>query len=742
MRKITLAICLALSLNASANFPMWSKLSNVPTSVKQVVFPNAYTLLQLQESQLKSLLSTDGVTIQLPTPDGKTRSFTVASAPCMEAGLAAKFPEIKTYTGIATDNKSITAKFDFTYTGFHALVFDGSNTYIIDPYSYTSAGGYYVCYYQRDSKRDYDWSYCGNTDNADSEIHKNSQVNINSGGVPPVQLKVNGATRKNYRLAVACTGEYSVAVAGSSAPSKALSLSAIVTSINRVNGLYEREVGVHMDLISNNEDVIYLDGSSDPFSNSSGNALMGQNQTNMDAVIGTTNYDVGHVFSTGGGGIAQLGSVCDPLQKAQGVTGQPNPTGAAFDYDFVAHEMGHQFGAVHTFNANTGSCTSNGISNAAYEPGSGSTIMAYAGICGNANNIQSHSDAYFHAKSLDQISDFLVLNGALCATSASSGNTPPSVPGYQQTYQIPYLTPFELIAPDANDSDHDTLTYCWEEWDLGSFGASFANTTSSGPIFRSYTPSLSKTRIFTRLDSLRKNKTNYLGEKLPEVTRILNFKLTVRDVLNGYGTFNVHDDLITLNVTNTSGPFRVIYPNVYADYLQSGTSSTITWDVANTTAAPVSCSNVDILLSVDDGITFPYILASNTANDGSEMVNIPAGIYAGGCRIKIKGVGNVFFDMSNEGFRIFPWSSSSVNNVEGDNAKVYPVPAKEVLNIEMKGSARYIAIITNAIGQQVHTTEIQNKAVVNTAQWAAGFYSLQLINRENNEVMNRKFVVQ
>lgn len=741
MRKVSLALCLALSLNASANLPMWSKVSNVSASVKQVVSPKAYTLLQLQESQLKSILSNDGVTIQLPTPDGKTRSFIVSAAPCMEAGLATKFPEIKTYTGIATDNKSITAKFDFTYTGFHALVFDRGNTYIIDPYSYTSAGGYYVCYFQRDSKRDYDWSYCGNTDNADSEIHKNSRVNINSGGIPPVQLKVNGATRKNYRLAVACTGEYSVAVAGSSAPSKALSLSAIVTSINRVNGLYEREVGVHMDLISNNEDVIYLDGSSDPFSNSSGNALMGQNQTNMDAVIGTTNYDVGHIFSTGGGGIAQLGSVCDPLQKAQGVTGQPNPTGAAFDYDFVAHEMGHQFGAVHTFNANTGSCTSNGISSAAYEPGSGSTIMAYAGICGNANNIQSHSDAYFHAKSLDQISDFLVLNGALCATSVSSGNTPPSVPGYQQTYQIPYLTPFELIAPDASDSDHDTLTYCWEEWDLGSFGSSFANTTSSGPIFRSINPDFSKTRVFTRLDSLRRNNTNYLGEKLPEVARTLNFKLTVRDVLNGYGTFNLHDDLITLNVTNTSGPFKVTFPNVYADYWQSGTTATVTWDVANTTAAPVNCNNVDIYLSIDDGITFPYTLASNTANDGSETVNVPSGLYAGGCRVKVKGVGNVFFDMSNEAFRIFPWSSS-VSNIDADNLKVYPVPVKDVLNVEVKGAAKYIATIINPLGQQVFASEMRNKEIINTSQWAAGVYSLQLINTENNEVLNKKFVVQ
>jgi len=720
---------------------MWSMVVNGPSSVTQVVFPHAYTLLQLQEAQLKSVLSKDGVTIQLPTPDGKTRSFVVSSAPCMEAGLSAKFPEIKTYTGIATDNKGVTAKFDFTYTGFHALIFDGNNTYIIDPYSYTSVGGYYVCYYQRDMNRNNNGAFCANADAGDNEINPDGEMSIGRGKYPSIQMKANGTQRKTYRLVVACTGEYSAAVAGSSAPSKSVSMSAIVTSINRVNGLYEREVGVHMNLIANNDDFVYLDGGTDPYANGSGNSMMTQNQSNLDGSLGTVNYDIGHVFSTGGGGVAELGSVCDPFQKARGVTGQPNPVGTAFDYDFVAHEMGHQFGAVHTFNANTGSCLSNGVSAAAYEPGGGTTIMGYAGICAG-DNIQGHSDAYFHAKSLDQISDFLTVDGAVCATTSGSGNTPPTVPNYQQTYQIPYLTSFELTAPDAADTDHDTLTYCWEEWDLGSFKTSFVNTTSSGPIFRSLNPSFSKTRIFVTLDSLRRNVNSYLGEKLPEVTRTLNFKLTVRDVLNGYGTFNLHDDLITLKVTNTSGPFKVVFPNLYADYMQSGGSATITWDVANTTASPVSCGNVDIYLSVDDGITFPYTLASNTANDGSETVNIPAGIYAGGCRVKVKGVGNVFFDMSNEGFPIFPWSSSSIGIIENDGVSIYPVPAKDMLNIEVKGTTKYIAVVTNALGQQVYTAEMQSKAVVQTSQWAAGVYSLQLINTTSNEVLNKKFVVQ
>ena len=41
----------------------------------------------------------------------------------------------------------------------------------------------------------------------------------------------------------------------------------------------------------------------------------------------------------------------------------------------------------------------------------------------------------------------------------------------------------------------------------------------------------------------------------------------------------------------------------------------MTWNVANTTAAPVSTANVEIALSVDGGYTFPYILAASTPND-------------------------------------------------------------------------------------------------------------------------------
>lgn len=738
MRKILIIALLTISAATKANVNLWQRIDKAPANIVQSVNPVSYTLFTLQELQLKSTLFNlpQNAILQFPAPDGKMISFKMEETPCMEPALAAKYPEIKTFTGVALHNKAITAKFDYTYMGFHAMIFDGTYTYMIDPFSNPSTG-YYVCYYKKDLYSLTDNKHCEVKE--DEKLINHQQLQI--ADVPTVvQYKTHGSTRRTYRLAMACTGQYSVKVAGTSTPSKAISLSAITTTVNRINGVYEREIGVSMNLVANNDDIIYLDGSTDPYSNSGSD--FNTNQTNIDAVIGTLNYDIGHVIITVGNAIAQLASVCDFDDKARGVSGQPNPVGASFDIDFVAHEIGHQFGATHTFNANTGSCSGNGNVSSAHEPGSGSTILGYAGICGNDNNLQPHSDAYFHYKSLDQIIDFLTINGAICGTTVASNNAPPSVASISQSYNIPHLTPFELIAPEASDADHDTLTYCWEQWDLGSFGQSFATTVGSGPIFRSFNPSFSRTRVFPTLEKLLTNVTNYLGEKLPETTRILEFKLTVRDIYNGFGTLNMSDDKLTLYATNTSGPFLVLAPNNITDYWQCGTSVTVTWDVANTTSAPVNCTNVDIYLSIDGGYTYPYTLAINTPNDGSETITVPNNIYSKGCRVKVKGAGNVFFDISNQNFSIFPWSASVNNVVQDAFINVYPIPANDVLNIELKEKQSYKAIITNILGKQVWTSYITDRVSIKIAGWSAGVYSLQLVNTNTNEVLNRKFVVQ
>jgi len=748
MRKSLCIFFLTLICHTSqAHSGLWQQVVTVPSDNKQVVHPDKYLVFSLQSQSIKNILfslsenPSNAITMALPSPDGSMKSYKVWQESMMEPELAAKFPEIKTFTAVSVDNPNVTAKLDFTTLGFHAMVYDGEKTYFIDPYT-NPADNYYLCYYKHDVTRSTDRDACGWKSN-NSEIQTAQELQIQKKSSS--QYKTHGGTRYTYRLALACTGEYSVFVAGVGTPSVSKSMSAMTTSMNRVNGVYEREVGVHMNLVANNNLLVYLNGASDPYDNNSGPTMETQNQTNCNTVIGTLNYDMGHVFSTNGGGIAELGCVCNPSNKAMGVTGQNNPVGDGFDIDYVVHEMGHQFGAEHSFNANvsgTGSCTNNANQPTAYEPGGGSTIMAYAGICAG-NNLQQHSDDYFHATSLTSISDFLTSSGSACAATSSSGNTPPSIPSIAQTYNIPYGTPFELIAMAAVDADHDWMNYCWEEWDLGDYGETWDNTKQAGPIFSSFKPQAGQIRIFPTLDSLRKDVKNYLGEKLPEVSRPLKFKLTVRDMLAGYGTFNISDDEVTLNVTNSSGPFEVLYPNWITDYLQSGANATITWKVANTTAAPVSCANVDIMLSTDDGATFPYTLVSNTPNDGSETVAVPAGIYSAGCRVKVKGSGNVFFDMSNEKINVFPWPSSVACIENMDNClNIYPVPAKDVLHIDAKVPGHYEAVITDILGKEVWKGNVLYQSTVNVSSWSSGVYSLKLINTDGGGVYYRKVMVQ
>jgi Developmentally Regulated MAPK Interacting Protein. len=668
--------------------------------------------------------------IQLPTPDGGTINLRAWQTPMMEEGLASRYPEIKTFTASAG---KISAKIDITPAGFHAMVFDGTNTFFIDPYSGES-NGYYIVYYKKDYKSDAE-RICKVKDEEHELI--GGGIEVGRPGLPGLTYRTSGTLHRTYRLALACTEEYSAAVGGPTPTTQSV-LAAMVTTMNRVNGVYERELAISMQLVADNDLLIYITAGSDPYSNGSASTMLNQNQTNINNVIGSLNYDIGHVFGTGSGGVASLASVCRSSNKARGVTGRNNPTGDPFDIDYVAHEMGHQFGAQHTFNANTGSCQDNGEQNVAYEPGSGSTIMAYAGICGSADNMQSNSDAYFHFASLNQIlNNVESLTIASCPTTAATGNVPSVVPAIATAYTIPALTPFELIAPAATDIDNNELKYCWEQADLGDFEVSW-NAAKLGPIFRSFTPVDSLVRVFPTLPKLLVGTTSYKGEKLADDSRAMSFKLTVRDILNGLGALNISDDEVDVDVFNTGAAFTVSTPAT-TDAWYAGSTMTVNWDVAGTAAAPINCSNVDIYLSVDGGYTYPYTLAQGVANDGSEDVIVPV-VSSENARVKVKGSGNVFFNLNPGNFRVHAWSTS-VTGVSSNDINIYPVPAHNILNIEMKNSAASQVQILNTLGQRVWSGEVLQSATVNINGWAPGLYSLRIIDAKTG-ITTKNFVVQ
>jgi hypothetical protein len=638
------------------NSSYWNNISenNIKSPYERVIKPTKYKTFSLNIPNVVAVLrsahlenevtvNNSNVIISLPYPDGIFHNFRIMDSPIMEKDLADKFPEIKTYAGQDIDDPYTSVRFDLTPNGFHAMIFTLSDVIFIDPYA-KGDNFYYISYFKKDFIPQNKEFYCTLLD----KLHKtNKKSQSDFSFVPEGQLFT-------YRIAIAATGEYTSFYGGTVAGG----LAAVVTSLNRVDGIYEKELSIRMILVANNNLIIYTNASTDPYSNNNGEAMLGENQTNLDKVIGTANYDIGHVFSTGGGGIAQLGCVCETGMKAQGVTGSPEPVGDPFDIDYVAHEMGHQYDANHTFNCITGSCGGgNRAAGSAFEPGSGSTIMAYAGIC-DAGDLQPHSDAYFHIKSLMEINNYSIGGGYGCAQITQTGNHNPVVTPITDGFTIPKSTPFSLTGT-ATDEDNDALTYCWEEYDLGPAGSP-NSPSGTAPIFRSFTPVTSGTRIFPKISNLI-NNTQTIGEILPTYTRTLAFRLTVRDNKVGGGGTG-YSQKLSYNVNATAGPFLVTSPNT-AVIWNARVPQTVTWNVANTNIAPVNCANVNILLSLDGGITYPDTLKTNTPNDGSEVVTLPM-IDTTTARIRVEAADNIFFDISNTNFSIRSVTGITNNNIE------------------------------------------------------------------------------
>ena len=591
----------------------------------------------------ESAALTDGLLLDIPMPDGQSVRFRLFETAVMATGLAARYPQIRTYVGQGVTDPTASARFDIGPRGFHGMVFSSAGTVYIDPLLRGDTTRYQV--YRRS-----DFFRAGLAGDAVIQMEDRSTI--------VAQKAVDiGTQLRTYRLAMATTGEYAEfqdpPESATDTPDKAIVLAELVNVVNRVTGIYEREVGVRLQLVDGNDAAIFTRPLLDPYINDVGTLMLSSNTFVLNAVIGRGNYDIGHVVSTGGGGVAGLGVVCSALNKGAGVTGLTAPIGDPFYVDYVAHEIGHQFGANHTFNSETGSCAGgNRNASTAYEPGSASTIMGYAGIC-DEDDLQPHSDDYFHAVSYDEIVAFTTLgSGNSCADILPSGNLPPVVDAGTGEFTIPKLTPFELTGT-ASDPDGDSLSYQWEQFDLGAAGPA-EEPDDTAPLFRSFLPVDNPTRIFPRPEDLLSN-THTIGELLPDRARELNFRFNVRDNRVAPSAGGVATDTLHFFVADV-GPFLVLEPNDASEQ-QGGSNVVVRWEVAATDQAPVDCPSVDIFLSTDAGMSFDTKLAGATANDGEASVTLPSA-GAEQARIKVKCANSVFFDVSDMNFKILPGASA------------------------------------------------------------------------------------
>jgi hypothetical protein len=658
--QLSIIVLLLLFSFKSNGQELWKKLDiEKDASQKNEIrnfknFPTKYSLYQLEIDKVRNRLFINSKsiskTILLPNATGILEAFEIRESSNFEKGLADKFPTIKSYSASGIENPTSFAKISLGSDGFHAVIFAANGkTVYIDPYSKDNQQ--YIVYKTSDLKEEDALFKCNVEEIAKKSMSTSAKSSV-----------VNDGNLKIFRLALVCSGEYAqfhlenqnVSATASEADKKIAVLSAMNTSMTRVNGVFEKDLSVKMEIVADNDKVIFLDANTDNITDGDPDKMIDEVQTITDSEIGTANYDIGHIFSTGGSGLAGLGVVCVTGQKARGVTGRSSPIGDPYDIDYVAHEMGHQFGAGHTQN---NSC--NRSNSTAVEPGSASTIMGYAGIC--APNVQSISDAYFHAVSITQMQAVIASSGS-CANLQANGNNAP-VADAGLNYSIPKSTPF-ILKGTATDADGITsLTYNWEQID-NEIGATMppAATNTVGPMFRSLPSNTSPNRYMPALATVVLGSTSSTWEVLPGVARDMTFSLLVRDNNTTGGATSRSNMLLTVE---DAVAFTVTSQDTSITW-DAGSTETINWNKGTTDEAPIDCQNVTIKLSEDGGLTFPIILVENTPNDGSENIIVPNNVTTQ-ARIMVAAADNIFYNVNAVNFEIQSTIPSFVlKNTSGD----------------------------------------------------------------------------
>lgn len=701
-------------------------------------FPKQFLLFDLDITTLRQDLfaivdnaTTKTTTISLPNADGQIEAFEVNEASNFEPDLQARFPEIRAFSGRGLTDRYATLKLSISPQGIQTMIFRTDKpTEFIEAYS-DDKTIYAVFKSQRD-KGNLSWSCFTNDEKL---FFEETDKKIN-------KVLGNNGQLKTMRLAQSCNGEYSNYFGATSAAQVALVLAAFNATLTRGNGCYEKDLGLHLNLVNSTTNVIYYNRTNDPYSSLSNwntelQKALNTTLTGVGTSLANNNaaYDIGHMFgaSGGGGNAGCIGCVCvggsvagTGSTKGRGITSPADgvPMGDNFDIDYVVHEIGHQLGGNHTFSfSNEGA----GVNK---EVGSGITIMGYAGI--TPYDLTNHSIDIFHQTSIEQIQANLATRSCPVTTNISAANATP-VANAGADYTIPISTPFALIGSGTDANIEDALTYCWEQNDDGDSSIDDASTAfvdkAIGPNFLSWSPTASATRVCPKMETVLINAqttsqvrgdAGKMSEALSSINRTLNFRLTVRDncpyssvapLKVGQTAF---DDMV-VTVSTASSPFTVTSQNTTGISYAGLTTQTVTWNAGNTTAAPFNVANVKISLSTDN-FNFPTVLIASTPNDGTETVIIPNGINATSCRIKVEAIGNIFFNVNTTTFAITP--SLSTENFDLADFSLFPNPNKGTFTVKFNSNS------SNDINIAIH--DIQGRLILDKKYNNTGIFNQEI----------------
>jgi subtilisin-like proprotein convertase family protein len=630
----------------------------LPPNAERLFEPFEYTSYSLEYKALTDWLSRAPVefspeataqkhTVPIPGADGAMELFAVAKTDVMPPGLAARYPQIQTYTGQSLRSPGKNLRITVSpYRGVEIMIrrADKGIEYV-EPLA-AGQNLYYMAY----DRRDYPLRGKATLKvDVDTVVLKQQMEEYRSqlAGMSPKEIKERGALDpvklRVYKFAASTTGEFSIDNGGTLENV----LAKVVATVNKMNSIYEGDLGIRLQLLEQQEKIIFLDPATDPFTGNTTLGWMLQNVNVVNDLVGIANYNLGHVFARDFdgsiSGIATLSSCCT-INRARGCSAGTKPYGDDF-FSVIGQEVGHQWAAGHTL-SNCGD-NSQYRPESACEPGSGSTIMSYGGICPATDNVQGDADLYYHACSVAEIRLFISTSpGSNCGTLLTTENNAPTAKApYKDNFFIPIGTPFELTGT-GTDPDGDALTYNWDQVDLGDNPYPMGSPVGNTPLFRSFPPTANANRIFPRTFSLLNNLPDK-REVLPTYDRDLTFCFVVRDGKPG----GIALDTVAFRATKLAGPFKVLSPNGSPAVWQVGEYQIVEWDVAKTDAAPVNCKKVNIKLSTNGGQSFNVLLAEGVPNTGRACIQVPNNVGSM-ARIRVEAADNVFFDVSNGNFQI------------------------------------------------------------------------------------------